>query len=62
MGTDTKESDNDPNLKAAFMTFQHKKEAQFCNIDFSFCQLTESIRALHDSAIADLHSRQNLLK
>ena len=58
--TDTKEPvDNDPDLKTAFMNFQNKTEAQFCNMGYSFHQLTESISALHDS-IAELHSRQNV--
>ena len=56
--TDTKEPvNNDPDLKTAFMTFQNKTEAQFCNMGYSFHQLTESISALHD-LIAELHSRQ----
>ena len=57
--TETKDPDIDVDLKKAFLTFQNKTEAQFCNIGYSFNQLTESISALHDS-IADLHSRQNV--
>ena len=57
--TETKEPNDDVDLKKAFMTFQNKTEAQFVNIGYSFHQLTESISSLHDS-IAELHSRQNV--
>lgn len=54
---DTKVSDNGSDLKEAFEAFQSKTNAQFCNVEYSFHQLTKSITALHDS-LAELNSRQ----
>ena len=58
MDNETKGSDTEPNLKDSFLVFQNKTEAQFCNIEYSFHRLGDSITALHDS-LAELRAHQN---
>ncbi len=56
--TTTKVIDNVSELRNALQALENKTTAQYCNLEFSFRQVTDSITALHDS-IADLHSHQN---
>lgn len=55
---DAKSSDTLSPLKESFLEFQNQTTAQFCHMEYTFRQLTESITALHDS-LAELHSHQN---
>ena len=58
--TTTKVIDNVSELRNALQALENKTTAQYCNLEFSFRQVTDSITALHDS-IADLHSHQTSL-
>ena len=55
---ESKPSESDFDFKESFLSFQNKNTAQSCHIECTFCQMTDSVSALHDS-IMELHSHQN---
>lgn len=56
--SDTKNSDQDPNIKDGFLAFQERTLTQFSKIDTSFIDIKDSLNSLHHS-YAILSSRQN---
>ena len=50
-------TNTDSDLKESFNAFQNKTNAQFSNIDFNFCQMSDTLTAI-TVTLADVQSRQ----